>query len=62
MSTEAEPDESVERFYILDADRQLMLTAEPSSDVAPYHNRQIVVLGPEDWGRWLDPRWQPAPC
>jgi putative SOS response-associated peptidase YedK len=32
-----------------------MLTTEPGPDVAPYHNRQIVVLGPTDWGRWLDP-------
>ena len=32
-----------------------MLTAEPSADVAPYHNRQVVVLRPQDWGRWLDP-------
>lgn len=32
-----------------------MLTAEPGPDVAPYHNRQVVVLGPQDWARWLDP-------
>lgn len=32
-----------------------MLTAEPGPDVAPYHGRQIVVLGPEDAVRWLDP-------
>jgi putative SOS response-associated peptidase YedK len=32
-----------------------MLTAEPSPDVAPYHNRQIVVLRRDDWARWLDP-------
>lgn len=32
-----------------------MLTIEPGPDVAPYHNRQIVVLGREDWPRWLDP-------
>jgi putative SOS response-associated peptidase YedK len=32
-----------------------MLTTEPGPDVAPYHSRQIVVLGREDWGRWLDP-------
>ncbi len=30
-----------------------MLTTEPDSDVAPYHNRQIVVLRPEDWWPWL---------
>ena len=32
-----------------------MLTTEPSADVAPYHNRQVVVLRPADWARWLDP-------
>ena len=32
-----------------------MLTTEPSADVAPYHNRQVVVLRPGDWTRWLDP-------
>lgn len=32
-----------------------MLTSEPGPDVAPYHNRQIVVLAREDWPRWLDP-------
>lgn len=31
-----------------------MLTAPPGPDVAPYHDRQIVVLGREAWGRWLD--------
>ncbi|MEA3002100.1 MAG: hypothetical protein QOH81_888 [Sphingomonadales bacterium] len=42
------------------SDRQVgeaftMLTTEPGPDVAPYHDRQIVVLGPVDWARWLDP-------
>ncbi|HVF37894.1 MAG TPA: SOS response-associated peptidase family protein, partial [Sphingomicrobium sp.] len=32
-----------------------LLTAEPGADVAPYHRRQIVLLGPADWMRWLDP-------
>ncbi len=27
-----------------------MLTTEPGQDVKPYHNRQVVVLQPEDWG------------
>jgi putative SOS response-associated peptidase YedK len=30
-----------------------MLTTEPGPDVAPYHNRQIVVLPPERAGAWL---------
>ena len=32
-----------------------MLTCPPGPDIAPYHSRQIVVLGREDWARWLDP-------
>ena len=32
-----------------------MLTTEPGPDVAPYHGRQVVVLGRDDWARWLDP-------
>ena len=32
-----------------------MLTIAPGADVAPYHNRQIVVLERADWARWLDP-------
>jgi putative SOS response-associated peptidase YedK len=32
-----------------------MLTCEPGPDVAPYHNRQIVLLSPEDCLAWLDP-------
>jgi len=32
-----------------------MLTTEPGPDVAPYHNRQVVVLRQPDWARWLDP-------
>jgi putative SOS response-associated peptidase YedK len=31
-----------------------MLTTDPGPDVAPYHDRQVVVLGREDWGAWLD--------
>ena len=31
-----------------------MLTSEPGSDVAPYHNRQVCVLAPADWKAWLD--------
>lgn len=32
-----------------------MLTSEPGEDVRPYHNRQVVVLEPGEFGRWLDP-------
>jgi putative SOS response-associated peptidase YedK len=30
-----------------------MLTTEPGADVAPYHNRQVVVVRPEDWSAWI---------
>ena len=30
-----------------------MLTTAPSADVAPIHNRQVVVLPPEKWCAWL---------
>ncbi len=36
-----------------------MLTVEPGPDVAPYHSRQVVVLGRADWARWLDPAVEP---
>jgi putative SOS response-associated peptidase YedK len=32
-----------------------MLTTEPGADIAPYHNRQIVVLRPGEFARWLNP-------
>lgn len=38
-----------------------MLTAEPGPDVAPYHDRQIVVLERGDWAAWLDPQVDAAP-
>jgi putative SOS response-associated peptidase YedK len=30
-----------------------MLTTEPGPDIAPFHNRQIVVLRPSNWAAWL---------
>lgn len=30
-----------------------MLTTEPGPDVSPFHDRQIVLLRPADWGAWL---------
>lgn len=30
-----------------------MLTTAPGEDIAPYHNRQVVVLKPKDWPGWL---------
>lgn len=32
-----------------------MLTCPPAADLAPYHDRQVVVLSPADCARWLDP-------
>ena len=32
-----------------------LLTTEPGPDVAPYHNRQPVILERQDWAAWLDP-------
>ncbi|MCJ8521227.1 putative SOS response-associated peptidase YedK [Pseudorhizobium tarimense] len=31
-----------------------MLTTAPGPDVAPIHDRQVVVLRPQDWRHWLD--------
>jgi putative SOS response-associated peptidase YedK len=31
-----------------------MLTTHPGPDVAPYHNRQVVVLQPKDWAAWIN--------
>jgi putative SOS response-associated peptidase YedK len=31
-----------------------LLTTDPSSDVAPIHDRQMVVLHRQDWLAWLD--------
>jgi putative SOS response-associated peptidase YedK len=36
-------------------DRFTMLTCAPGPDIAPYHNRQIVILQPEEWADWLGP-------
>lgn len=30
-----------------------MLTTAPGAGMEPYHNRQIVVLRPEDWAAWI---------
>jgi len=31
-----------------------LLTTEPGPDVAPIHNRQVVIVERENWARWLD--------
>jgi putative SOS response-associated peptidase YedK len=32
-----------------------LLTCQPGPDIAPYHNRQVVLLSPRDCFAWLDP-------
>jgi putative SOS response-associated peptidase YedK len=32
-----------------------MLTMPPGPDIAPYHDRQIVILERNAWADWLDP-------
>jgi putative SOS response-associated peptidase YedK len=39
-----------------------IVTTAPGPDCEPYHNRQPVVLEPEQWATWLDPSADPAPC
>jgi putative SOS response-associated peptidase YedK len=33
-----------------------LLTGLPGEDVKPYHHRQIVLVPPQRWADWLDPR------
>jgi len=42
----AMPDEAGEAFTLL--------TTEPGPDVAPIHDRQMVILDRNDWSAWLD--------
>lgn len=32
-----------------------MLTCPPGEDIAPYHSRQVILLAPANWPRWLNP-------
>ncbi len=34
-------------------DAWTMLTCEPGADIAPYHDRQVVILRPSQWAGWL---------
>lgn len=48
-------------------DRFTILTAAPGPDIAPYHDRQVVILPRSDWAAWLDqapehPAPGPAPA
>jgi putative SOS response-associated peptidase YedK len=33
--------------------RANIVSTAPGPDVAPYHNRPVVVLRPEDWAAWI---------
>ena len=41
------------RRYPDGAERFTLLTTEPGPDMAPYHNRQVVLLPREAWSGWL---------
>ena len=38
-----------------------LLTTLPGPDVAPYHDRQVIVLPRQSWAAWLDPESDPGP-
>lgn len=35
------------------ADSFALLTTEPGPDIAPYHDRAVVIVQPDRWGDWL---------
>lgn len=41
--------------------RFALLTTSAGPDMAPYHDRQPVVLEQDRWGAWLDPSIAAAP-
>ncbi len=41
-------------------ERFTMLTCDPGPDIAPYHDRQVVILPKADWAAWLGPGEAPA--
>lgn len=52
---------------LLRDERFALLTCPPGADIAPYHDRQIVILPRSDWAAWLDigqpqPTIAPAPA
>jgi putative SOS response-associated peptidase YedK len=38
-----------------------IMTCAPGPDCQPYHNRQPVILDPEQWTSWLDLTADPTP-
>jgi len=48
------PDQDIFCFAGLARDERFtMLTCEPGPDIAPYHNRQPVILPRSDWADWV---------
>ena len=41
------------RFALKESPITAIATTAPGPDVAPYHNRQVVVVRPEDWSAWI---------
>ncbi|KQU98966.1 SOS response-associated peptidase [Devosia sp. Root105] len=56
FSVQGSPIMAIAGLWSEDADGALsftMLTTEPGPDIAPYHDRQVCVILPEDWAHWL---------
>jgi putative SOS response-associated peptidase YedK len=56
FSVKGSPIMAIAGLWSEDADGALsftMLTTEPGPDIAPYHDRQVCVVLPEDWAHWL---------
>ena len=56
FSVRGSPIMAIAGLWSEDADGALsftMLTTEPGPDIAPYHDRQVCVILPEDWAHWL---------
>ena len=56
FSVKGSPIMAIAGLWSEDADGALsftMLTTAPGPDIAPYHDRQVCVILPEDWAHWL---------
>lgn len=56
FSLKGSPIMGIAGLWSEDADGALsftMLTTAPGPDIAPYHDRQVCVILPEDWAHWL---------
>jgi putative SOS response-associated peptidase YedK len=62
LFTAAEPALGTDFFAVAGLvrdDRFTMLTCPPGPDIAPYHDRQIVILPQSQWGAWLSAAPEP---